>query len=123
PAWSYINLVCGGTLPSTVKIPGPPTAQTTDCLADECPRAARSSGSVVFQTTDGAAFTDKQHDAIVSLLDDTRELDGVEDVVDPFETDADLADQRQEVTAGPQDLDAAEQQLDQSPDQLDAAEA
>src|SRR5699024_6470009 len=73
---SYINIVIDGTLTSTVKIPGTPTAQTTDCLADEFPKAARSSGSVVFQTTDGAAFTDKQHDAIVSLLDDTRELDG-----------------------------------------------
>lgn len=122
-AGSYINIVFDGTLTSTVKIPETPTAQTTDRLEDEFPEAARSSGSVVFQTTDGAAFTDEQHDAIVSLLDDTRELDGVEDVVDPFETDADLADQRQEVTAGPQDLDAAEQQLDQSPDQLDAAEA
>src|SRR5699024_10685559 len=103
-AGSYINIVFDGTLTSTVKIPETPPAQSTDRLVDEFSAAARRSGSVVFPTTDGAACTDEQHDAVVSVLDGTRGLDGVEDVVDPFATDADLAEQRQEVTAGPQDL-------------------
>src|SRR5699024_4759895 len=81
------------------------------------------SGSVVFQTTDGSAFTDEQRDAIARLLDDIREINGVQDVVDPFEADADVADQRQEVTEAHQDLNDAEQQLDDAPDRLDAAEA
>lgn len=120
-AGSYIMF--GGTLVSTVEIPGTPTAQTTDRLAQEFPDAARGSGSVVFQTTDGSAFTDEQRDAIARLLDDIREINGVQDVVDPFEADADVADQRQEVTEAHQDLNDAEQQLDDAPDRLDAAEA
>ena len=120
-AGSYIMF--GGTLVSSVQIPGTPTAQTTDRLEEEFPDAARGAGDVVFQTTDGSALTAEHHNAIISLLNDTRNIDGVEDVVDPFETDADLADQRQEVTEGRQDLDEVEKQLEQAPDQLDAAEA
>src|SRR5699024_6545373 len=81
------HIMFGGTLVATVEIPAAPTAHTTDRLAQECPDAARGSGSVVFQTTDGSAFTDEQRDAIARLLDDIREINGVQDVVDPFEAD------------------------------------
>lgn len=116
-------LTFGGTLVSTVDIPGTPTSQTTDRLEEEFPDAARGTGNVVFQTEDGAAFTDDQRASITELLDDTRQVDGVQDVIDPFETDADMADQRQELADGRDELAAARDQLGDAPEQLDAAEA
>src|SRR5690625_345306 len=115
-------LTFGGTLVSTVDIPGTPTAQTTDRLQEEFPDAARGTGNVVFQTEDGTAFTDQQRDAIIEVLDDARGVDGVEDVIDPFETDAELSDQQQQLTDGREELADAREQLEAAPDQLDAAE-
>src|SRR5690625_4768827 len=65
-------LTFGGTLVSTIDIPGTPTAQTTDRLEEEFPDAARGTGNVVFQTEDGSEFTDQQRDAIIDVLDDAR---------------------------------------------------
>lgn len=114
-------LTFGGTLVSTVDIPGPPTAQTTDRLEEDFPEAARGSGNVVFQTEDGSAFTDDQREALQDVVENTRDVDGVDDVVDPFETETELADQYQQVADGRQDLADAREQLDQAPEQLDAA--
>lgn len=114
-------LTFGGTLVSTVDIPGTPTAQTTDRLEEDFPEAARGSGNVVFQTEDGSAFTDDQREAIQDVVENTRDVDGVDDVVDPFETETELADQYQQVADGRQDLADAREQLDQAPEQLDAA--
>lgn len=115
-------LTFGGTLVSTVDIPGTPTAQTTDRLQEEFPDAARGTGNVVFQTADGSEFTDEQRDAIVAVLDDARAVDGVEDVIDPFEVDAELADQKSQLTDGRTDLADAREQLDAAPEQFEQAE-
>ena len=45
-------LAFGGTLSSTVTIPGTPTAQVTDRLKEEFPEASRGRGQVVFTTED-----------------------------------------------------------------------
>ena len=116
-------LTFGGTLVSTVDIPDTPTAQTTDRLQQEFPDAARGTGNVVFQTEDGSELTDQQRSEIVEVLDTVRDLDGVEDVVDPFETDAELTQQQQELTQGREDLDDAREQLDAAPEQFADAEA
>src|SRR5690625_3557140 len=116
-------LTFGGTLVSTVDIPGTPTAQTTDRLQEEFPDAARGTGNVVFQTQDGSEFSDDQREAISAVLDDTRTVDGVADVIDPFATEAELAEQKQELTDGREELDAASQQLESAPEQLEAAQA
>src|SRR5699024_4287455 len=116
-------LTFGGTLVSTVDIPGTPTSQTTDRLEEEFPDAARGTGNVVFQTEDGTALTDDQRESIKAVLEDTRNVEGVDDVIDPFATDADLADQQQELVDGRDELAAARDQLDDAPAQLDAAEA
>ncbi|OAV61143.1 MMPL family transporter [Enteractinococcus helveticum] len=112
----------GGTLVSTVDIPGTPTAQTTDRLQEEFPDAARGTGNVVFQTEDGSAFSAQQREAITAVLDEARDVDGVADVIDPFATDAELADQQQELADGRAELEAAGEQLESAPQQLDAAE-
>lgn len=115
-------LTFGGTLVSTVDIPGTPTAQTTDRLQEEFPDAARGSGNVVFQTNDGTEFSTQQREAITAVLDDARDVEGVADVVDPFTTDAELAEQQQELADGRAELEAAGEQLESAPQQLDAAE-
>ena len=115
-------LTFGGTLVSTVDIPGTPTAQTTDRLQQEFPDAARGTGNVVFQTADGSELTADQREAITAVLEDAGEVDGVAEVIDPFATDAELAEQRQQLTEGREELDAAGQQLESAPAQLDAAQ-
>ena len=46
-----------GTLSSAVSIPGTATAQVTDQLRAALPAASGGSGTVVFHTADGSAFT------------------------------------------------------------------
>lgn len=116
-------LTFGGTLVSTVDLPGTPTSQTTDRLEEEFPEAARGTGNVIFQTEDGSAFTEEQRNSIETVLEDTRNVDGVADVVNPFESDAELADQQQQLSDGRQELENSREQLDGAPEQLDAAES
>ena len=113
----------GGTLVTTVDIPGTPTAQTTDRLEQEFPDAARGTGNVVFQTEDGSAFTAEQREDILAVLEATEDVSGVENVVDPFESDAQMADQKQQLQDGRQELADAQEQLENAPEQLDQAEA
>src|SRR5699024_11244056 len=111
-------LTFGGTLVSTVDIPGTPTAQTTDRLEDEFPEAARGTGNVVFQTENGSPFTADQREHIESVLEATENVSGVESVINPFETDGELSDQQQELEDGRQELADAQKQLDGAPEQF-----
>ncbi len=120
----------GGALASNLDIPGTETARITDQLNEELPGLGGASGTVVFQSTDGSALTAEQQDDIAALLDRVAGLDGVKDVVDPFATAADRADQEQQladgtaqIADGRAQLAAAEQQLDAGQQQLDAAMA
>src|SRR5690625_7549510 len=76
-------LTFGGSLVSTVDVPGTPTAQTTDRPQQEFPDAARGTGNVVFQTDDGSGFTARQRAAIQQALTDGRNVDAADDSVDP----------------------------------------
>ncbi|MDF2808480.1 MAG: transporter, partial [Cellulosimicrobium sp.] len=134
----------GGTLASSFSIPGTPTADVTERLQTALPEASGGSGTIVFATEDGSAFTPEQEAEISDLLAAAEEVDGVETAVDPFATQAELADQRQQVedgrtqieagraqiedgrtqlAAGQEQLDAAQAQLDEGQVQLDAARA
>lgn len=129
--------VGGGTLTDSFSIPGTPTQEVTDRLADEIPEAAGGTGTVVLTTTGDEAFTDAQQQELSSVLADAAEVEGVETVVDPFQTEADreaqaaqLAEGEQQVAAGREQLeqgqaqlDAAREQLEQGQAQLDAARA
>lgn len=84
--------VVGGTLATTLSIPGTPTAEVTDRLADEFPEASGGTGSVVLRTQDGEPFTDAQREAVSDLAAGAAEVDGVESVVDPFATEAERAE-------------------------------
>ncbi|MBN0039256.1 MMPL family transporter [Cellulosimicrobium cellulans] len=134
----------GGTLASSFSIPGTPTAEVTERLQTALPEAAGGSGTVVFATDDGSAFTPEQEAEISDRLAAAEDVDGVEAAVDPFTTQAELADQRRQIedgrtqieagraqiedgrtqlAAGQEQLDAARARLDEGQSQLDAARA
>ena len=120
----------GGTLSSAISIPNTPTTQVTDRLQQELPEASGGTGSIVLQTEDGSAFTAEQRDAISALVEDTKAVDGVENAVDPFATEAQreeqsrqLADGQAQLEAGLQQIEAARAELDAGQAQLDAARA
>jgi RND superfamily putative drug exporter len=98
--------VFGGALSSQVTIPGTPTAKVTDQLAERFPSASGGSGTIVFHTAGGAAFTPEQKAAVAALLTSTGELDGVAATTDPFATQEQIAKQTQQVKGAAAQLDA-----------------
>ncbi|WP_430645038.1 MMPL family transporter [Agromyces sp. GXS1127] len=115
-------LAFGGTLTSSMSIPGTETERVNEQLTDELDGLGGATGTVVFQTEDGSEFTGAQESAIGDLLDGIAELDGVEDVVDPFAAASDRADQERQLADGAAQLDDAEAQIEAGTAQLDAAE-
>jgi len=120
----------GGTLTSSVSIPGTATQAVSDELAEKFPAASGGRGTVVFTTTDDSAFTEEQKTAIGELLDDTVALDNVTDSTNPFEVQSQIdaqaqqiVDGRQQLTDGTTQLDAGQAQLDAAVAQLDAGQA
>lgn len=122
-------LTLGGTLSNSFDIPGTASGAVTDELAEKLPDRAGGTGTVVYKTTDGSAFTDAQKQAISALAASAKDLDGVADVNDPFATaqqQADqaqqLADAQEQVTDGRAQLEAGQAQLDAGKAQLDAGQ-
>lgn len=127
----------GGTLATSFSIPGTPTAEVTERLQSELPEASGGSGTIVFQTEDGSAFTAEQGAAIGELITTAGDVDGVETVIDPFATQTELADQaaqvedgrtqiadgREQIEAGRTQLEDGQAQLDAARSQLDAGQA
>jgi len=126
-----------GGLTSSFDIPDTPSGTVVAELEDKLPDFAGASGQVVFRSDDGTALTDAQQSAISDLAADAHDLPDVADVVDPFATEQERADQaaqleaaaaqvadgRAQVDAGQQQLDAATAELDAAQQQLDAARA
>lgn len=112
----------GGTLSTAISIPNTPTTQVTDRLQQELPEASGGTGSVVFQTEDGSPFTQEQKDAIAALVTDASEVDGVENAVDPFATEAERDAQRAQLEEGQAQLDAGRAQLEAARAELDAGQ-
>ncbi|HEY4615337.1 MAG TPA: MMPL family transporter, partial [Citricoccus sp.] len=115
-------LAFGGTLTTSITIPGTPTSQVTDRLQEEFPEAANGTGSVVFRTADGGELSADQRRAISEVLTDVEGVAGVDSVVDPFATEDELADQRAQLEDGRAELTEGEEQVQSGRDQLDAAE-
>ncbi|MFF7681952.1 MMPL family transporter [Microbacterium sp. NPDC007973] len=149
-AWAVIvvwvvilGVVVGGFLvgfkglSSSFDIPGTASGDVIAELQDELPDFSGASGAVVFRTTDGSALTADQKSAITSLVDSSGDLPDVARVTDPFATQQQLDDQRQQVVdgraqladarsqaeSGQQQLDAGAAQLDAGQQQLDSARA
>lgn len=113
----------GGTLASSFDIPGTPTAQVTQKLQDALPDASGGTGRVVLRTTDGAAFTEAQQAEITDRVARAADVDGVAQVVDPFATEAELAEQAQQVTDGRAQIESGREQVAAGREQLDAGQA
>lgn len=122
-------LTFGGSLATNFSIPNTETERVSDQLADALPDLAGATGQVVFSTEDGSEFTAAQQQAISDLLDTVADTDGVAGISNPFDTEAQRADQEQQLADGQTQiddgraqLDAAQQQLDDSQAQLDAGQ-
>ncbi len=143
-AWAVIlGVVAGGFslgfkgLSSSFDIPGTASGDVIAKLQDELPDFSGASGSVVFRTTDGTALTDEQKSQISALVSSAGGLPDVARVTDPFSTQQQLDDQRQQVVdgrrqladaraqaeSGQQQLDTGKAQLDAGQQQLDAGRA
>jgi len=115
--------VGGGHLATGFSIPGTPTAQVTARLAAEFPAVSGGSGTVVFRSEDGSAFTDVEKAAISARIAGVSGIAGVAQVVDPFATEATRAAQQQQIAAGRTQLEQGAAQLQQGQAQIDAARA
>nr|BFE60270.1 MMPL family transporter [Dactylosporangium thailandense] len=118
-----------GSLSGAITIPGTPTSKVADELAAKFPKASGGSGTVVFATTSGSAFTDQQKAGIAALLKDLGGEPGVKGTTDPFQTQTErdaqqqkITDGRAQLTQGKQQLDAGQAQLDTGKQQLEAAQ-
>ncbi|WEO77176.1 MMPL family transporter [Cryobacterium sp. SO2] len=113
----------GGTLTSSVSIPGTATQKVSDELAEKFPAASGGRGTVVFTTTDDSAFTAEQKTAIGELLTGAVGLDNVKSSTNPFDTQAQIDDQAQKIVDGRQQIVDATAQIDAGQAQIDAATA
>ncbi|NNH55171.1 hypothetical protein HLB15_23435, partial [Promicromonospora citrea] len=116
-------LAFGGTLVSTFSIPGTETDRVAAQLAEEVPGASGATGTVVLRTEDGQPFTAEQEAAVATALDDVAGLDGVASTVDPFATQDQIEQQRQQLADGADQLEAGRAELESGQEQLDAAAA
>ncbi|MBO9556839.1 MMPL family transporter [Cellulomonas sp.] len=111
-----------GTLSATFSLPGTPTQRVTEHLEEALPQAVGAAGTVVFSTTDGAAFTPAQQEGVSAALAAAGRLDGVQGVTDPFVLARDGASAAQQVEAGTAAVGQARDQLEQQRAELARAQ-
>jgi putative drug exporter of the RND superfamily len=112
-----------GPVTSAISIPGTATSKVTDELSAKFPSASGGSGTLVFETNDGSAFTATQKSDIESLLKKMGTFAGVKSTTSPFMAQATLTGEKQKVTAGQAQIKAAQEQLAEAQTQLNAAKA
>jgi RND superfamily putative drug exporter len=127
-AWIVIlGIAVGGFLigfkglSSSFDVPGTASGDVVAELEKKLPDFSGASGTVVFHTVDGSAFTSDQQHEITSAAESARDLPDVADVIDPFATEQQLADQRLKVQDGRTQIDNARAQAADGQKQLDAA--
>lgn len=114
-------LAFGGTLTDSFSIPGTPTQEVTDQLAEELPSTGGTTARVVFETTDGSEISADQQQQIADALADVEGLDAVSGIIDPFATQAETEEQLAQLEDGAAQIDAGEAELEAGQDQLDAS--
>lgn len=122
-------VVGSGSLATSFDVPDTASSTVISELEEQLPDFAGASGTVVFHTTDGTAFTEEQRSAISALIDDADGLPDVSGVTDPFATEqmradqaTDMADGRTQIDEGIEQLDAGQIELDQAVEALDTAQ-
>jgi RND superfamily putative drug exporter len=112
-----------GELEDSFSIPGTPTDEVERLLSEEFSGMGGGTGTVVYQTEDGSGFTQEQQDAIADRAEEAAGLSGVEDVIDPFATELERADQQQELEEGRQELESGLEELEAGQAELDRGRA
>ncbi|MFI6818846.1 MMPL family transporter [Nonomuraea sp. NPDC050328] len=114
-------LAFGGAMSTTMTIPGTPTAQVTDRLKTELPVASGGTGQIVLRA--GTEFTAAQREGITAALRRVADLPGVDQVADPFVSDATRAEQAKKITDGLAKVEGGRARLTKGQEQLDQARA
>ncbi|MCJ1714198.1 MMPL family transporter [Curtobacterium sp. VKM Ac-2922] len=109
-----------GTISSSITIPGTKTSQVQDELADKFPSANGGTGTLVFTTKDGKAFSNTQKTGVADFLKDIEQLKGVKGATSGFDTQQQLDDQRQKLVDGKQQIADGRTKIEQGQAQLDA---
>lgn len=117
---STAALTLGGSFTSDLTLKGTPAQQVIDDLKKNFPEASRGMAQIVFHTENGKAFTDAQKKAIAGQLDDAAALDGVSEVLNPFETQATKDEKAQELADAQAKVDEAPQQFADGQAKIDA---
>jgi RND superfamily putative drug exporter len=129
-AWIVILGIAGGTyalfagtISSSITIPNTKTSQVQDQLADKFPSANGGNGTLVFETTNGKAFTSAQKTGVDDFLKDLEDLSGVKGATSGFTTQNRLDDQRQKIVDGRKQISDGRTQITDGQAQLDAQKA
>lgn len=127
-AWTVVLAIAVGGflvgftgLTTSFDVPGTASGEVIDELQAELPQYSGGAGTVVFTTTDDSPLSEEQRSEIRALIADRGDLVDVEDVVDPFEAQQQLDEQRAQLVDGQQQIDDGRAQLDAGQAQLDAA--
>ncbi|WP_046470203.1 MMPL family transporter [Allosalinactinospora lopnorensis] len=110
-----------GELEDSFSIPGTPTDQVNQKVSEEFSGMGGGTGTVVYQTEDGSAFSEEQRAAISDRVEAAAEVSGVEDVVDPFVAEDERAERQEELDEGREEIGDAQEELDAGQDELDEA--
>lgn len=116
-------IIGAGTLSNSFDIPDTPSGAVVDELAEKLPDSAGGTGTVVYRTENGSAFSPEQSAGISALASSAEDLADVAAVVDPFEVQQQRTSQEQQLDAGQTQADAAATELAAAQDQLDAGRA
>lgn len=104
-------LTAGGRLSSSMSIDGVPSQVVIDQLKKSFEVASRGSGQVIFQKADGTKFNDTDKAAVAAALAEVEGLDGIAQTLNPFEIEAEIQANRDEVAKGWEALAKGEQEL------------
>ncbi|GAB3255554.1 MMPL family transporter [Kineosporia babensis] len=111
-----------GTITSAITIPDIPTNKVTEQLAAEFENSSGGSGGIVFETTDGQAFTEAQQGEISELLKSLGQIEDVEGAIDPFATQAQLQQSATQLSEGREQLDQGQAQIEDAQTELEKAQ-
>ncbi len=124
-AWLAVLVLTGvtyasfaGALSSSISLPDTPTTRVSGQLERDFEGTGGGNGTIVVESTDGSALTDAQQQDVLDLFDRIEQVDGVDEVTDPFATQeqvddgaAKVADGRKQLNEGLAELTAAQGQI------------
>lgn len=128
--WLVVLLAVGaavalfsGTTSNTFTIPGTQSQQLIDRLEQRIPASSGGTASIVFDAGEGQTFTEDQEAAITRALAEVADQSAIASVIDPFVTERQLDEAREQVDAAQPQVDQATAQLAAGRTQIETAEA